>query len=127
MATIETTLAVPLTVWEDGSIRITGSRVTLDSIVHGYKLGATPEQLADSFPPLALPDIYAAIAYYLTHRAEVEEYLRQREAEGDAVQQRIESDPNYQVKMAALRELILARWAARQEATGQNYSENSPC
>jgi uncharacterized protein (DUF433 family) len=115
MVMIETTLAVPLTGWEDGSIRITGSRVTLDSIVHGYKLGATPEQLADSFPPLALPDIYAAIAYYLTHHAEVEEYLRQREAKGDAVQQRIESDPDFKVRMDALRELILSRWAARQQ------------
>ncbi|MGH9941627.1 MAG: DUF433 domain-containing protein [Pyrinomonadaceae bacterium] len=75
MATIETTQSVPLTVWEDGSIRLAGSRVTLDSIVHQFSLGATAEQIADSFPPLALADIYAVIAYYLTHQSEVEEYL----------------------------------------------------
>ncbi len=79
------------------------------------KLGATPEQLADSFPPLDLKDIYAAIAYYLTHRTEVEEYLRRREAEGDAIQQRLESDPNYQARINTLRELILSRWSARQQ------------
>jgi uncharacterized protein (DUF433 family) len=115
MIKIETVQTVPLTVWEDGSIRITGSRVTLDSIVHEYKLGATAEQIADSFPPTSLADIHAVIAYYLTHRTEVEEYLRQMEAEANAVQQRIESDPQYQKHKAMMRERLHARWAARQK------------
>ena len=37
LATMQT---VPLTVGEDGVIRITGSRVTLDSIVGQFKRGA---------------------------------------------------------------------------------------
>lgn len=114
MTTIETTQAVPLTVWGDGSIRLTGSRVTLDSIVYHFQLGATAEQIAHKFPSASLADIYAAITYYLHHQTQVEEYLRRREAEGDAVRQRIESDPRYQAKAAEMRERLLARWAVRQ-------------
>lgn len=109
MATIESTQAVPLVAWDDGSIRVAGSRVTLDSIVHHFELGATAEQIAHKFPPLALADVYAAITYYLTHRAEVEEYLRRREAESDAAQQQIESDPLHQAAAAETRARLLAR------------------
>jgi uncharacterized protein (DUF433 family) len=63
MVAIITTLTAPLTQWEDGSIRVKGSRVTLDSIVHHFKLGATAEQILYSFPSLTLRDIYGAILY----------------------------------------------------------------
>ena len=115
MTTIETTQTVPLTVLDDGSIRLTGSRVTLDSIVQHFQQGATAEDIAESFGPLSLADVYAALTYYLTHRNEVEEYLRRREAEGDAVQSRFESDPQYQKARAAMRERLLARWAEQQK------------
>lgn len=111
---LETMQIVPLTLTEDGTIRITGSRVSLDSIVYHFKLGATAEQIAQKFPSLGLADIYAAITYYLTHREAVEEYLRQQEAEGDAIQQRIEADPQYRAAIAELRGRLLARWSAQQ-------------
>lgn len=123
MATFETTLTVPFTVTEYGTIRIADSRVSLDSVIHHYKLGAIAEEIAYSFPSLSLADIHLSIAYYLTHREEVEEYLRQQEAEADALQQKIESDPKQQKRMSELRERILARWTARQEATSQITSE----
>lgn len=109
MITVETTQTVPLTLTEDGTIRITGSRVSLDSIVHHFKLGATAEQIAQKFPSLLLADIYATITYYLNHREAVEEYLRQQEAEADVIQQRIEADPQYQAAMAEMRERLLTR------------------
>ncbi len=118
MTTIETTQTVPLTVWDDGCIRLTGSRVTLDSIVHHFHLGATAEEIAESFAPLSLADVYAAITYYLTHRAAVAEYLRRREREGDAMQFRFESDPQYQAARVAMRERLLARWEAQQKRAG---------
>ncbi len=117
MTTIETSQTVPLTLWEDGSIRITDSRVTLDSIVHHFQLGATAEEIAESFAPLSLADVYAVITYYLTHRAEVEAHLRGRETEGDAAQAAFESDPQYEAARVAMRERLLARWAARQART----------
>jgi uncharacterized protein (DUF433 family) len=79
MVALEETITMPLVVTEQGIIRIKGSRVSLDSIVHHFKLGATAEQIVQSFPSLSLGEIYSSIAYYLTHRQEIEEYLEQQE------------------------------------------------
>src|SRR3954469_19595093 len=112
MVTLETTQAVPLTRSDDGTIRLAGTRVSLDSVVHHFNLGATAEEIAQKFPPVELADVYAAITYYLTHRESVEEYLRQQEEEGDQVQARIESTPQYGEKMSELRERLLSRQQA---------------
>lgn len=109
MTTLEKTQATPLRLWEDGTIRIADSRVSLDSVVHHYKLGASAEQIAQKFPPLELADVYAAISYYLNHEESVEEYLREREEKGDEVQEEIESAPQYQENSAELRARLLAR------------------
>lgn len=115
MFQLETTQTVPLTQWEDGSIRITGSRVPLYAIIYHFDLGATPEQIAYKFQGLNPADIYAVIAYYLNHRDEIDRYLREQEAEADARLRQIESDPNYQREKREFRERLLARWAARQQ------------
>jgi uncharacterized protein (DUF433 family) len=109
MATLEKTQAMPLRLTEDGTIRIANSRVSLDSVVHHYKLGASAEQIAQKFPALDLADVYAAISYYLSHEETIEEYLQQQEAEGDEVQRKIESDPQYQKASVDLRARLLAR------------------
>jgi uncharacterized protein (DUF433 family) len=109
MTTLEKTQTLPLRLAEDGTIRVADSRVSLDSVVHHYKLGASAEQIAQKFPALDLADVYAAIAYYLSHEEAVEEYLSRQEAEGDEVQKRIESDPRYQRASAGLRERLLIR------------------
>ena len=92
MITLETSQTLPLRLTEDGTIRIADSRVSLDSIVYHYKLGASAEQIVQKFPALDLADVYAAISYYLKHEEAVEEYLQQQEAKGDEVQKKIESD-----------------------------------
>jgi uncharacterized protein (DUF433 family) len=109
MTTLEKTQILPLRLTEDGTIRIADSRVSLDSVVQHYKLGASAEQIAQKFPALDLADIYAAITYYLNHEETIEDYLRQQEANGDEVQQKIESDPQHQKKSAELRARVLAR------------------
>ncbi len=50
MASFEPTQTVPLTMGEDGTIRITGSRVTLDCVIDEFKRGATAEQIQDALP-----------------------------------------------------------------------------
>jgi uncharacterized protein (DUF433 family) len=109
MTTLEKTQATPLRLTEDGTIRIADSRVSLDSVLEHYKLGASAEQIAQKFPALDLADVYAAITYYLNHEETVEEYLRQQEARGDEVQREIESDPQYQKASTELRARLLAR------------------
>jgi len=116
MATLEKAQNLPLRLTEDGTIRVAQTRVSLDSVVHHYKLGASAEQIAQKFPALDLADVYAAITYYLNNEEAVEEYLRQQEAAGDEVQKRIESDPQYKENSAELRARLLARKPENRQA-----------
>ncbi|MEK6410006.1 MAG: DUF433 domain-containing protein [Acidobacteriota bacterium] len=129
MSTLEKRIRAPLTQWDDGTFRITGSRVPIDSVVYHFKLGATAEEIGYKFPSLRLADIYGAIYYYLANRDEVEVYLRQQEAEGDTVQQRIESDPEYQQSKAEVRNRLLARWAEKKsmKTTESGSKATSTC
>ncbi len=107
MFKLDTTQNVPLTQWEDGTIRITGSRVPLDAILYHFKLGATAERIQDSFPSLTLGEIYGAIFYYLQNTEAVEEYLRQEDEAAEEGERFIEQ--HFDTK--ALRERILERRA----------------
>jgi uncharacterized protein (DUF433 family) len=60
MSKVETTITVPLTITEFGTIRVGRSRVSLDSVVYQYEQGATAERIAESFPSLDLADVYVA-------------------------------------------------------------------
>jgi uncharacterized protein (DUF433 family) len=107
MVSVETSQAVPLTQWEDGTIRVKGSRVTLDSIVRQFKLGETAEQIQHSFPSLSLREIYGAIYYYLENTESAEEYLQQREDVAQEGRRFVET--HFDTK--DLREKVLARRA----------------
>ena len=74
-------LADPIPLRCDASdvLRVADSRVTLDTLVHHYRDGASADEIALRFESLALPEIHAAISYYLNHRAELDEYLALRE------------------------------------------------
>ena len=81
-----TTETIPLTKGEDGIIRVSGTRVTLDSIVGAFAEGATPEEIAQQYSSVPLADVYCVIAHYLRHMAEVETYLRERMRDRELVQ-----------------------------------------
>jgi uncharacterized protein (DUF433 family) len=59
--------------------RLAGSRVSLESIIIPFLEGASPETLVDEFPTLSLERVYGTITFYLAHRAEVDQYLKQTE------------------------------------------------
>ena len=96
---------VPLTQWEDGTIRMTGTRVTLEVIVNQFKLGATAEQIHDSFPAASLKAVYGAIYYYLEHTEAVDAYMRAQQKAAAETRQWAESQPGNR----GLRERLLAR------------------
>ena len=62
----------------DDSYMISGTRVSLDSIVYGFLSGQSAESIGQSFPVLTLEQVYGAIAYYLAHRDDVDQYLGAR-------------------------------------------------
>ncbi len=74
--------------------RITGTRVSLDSVVYAFLNGQSPESIVDSFPSLTLEQVYGAIAFYLANRAAIDDYLRQGEEEFAALSQKLrEANP----------------------------------
>ena len=99
--------AVPLMRGEGGVFRITGTRVTLDSIVREFKDGATPEQIQEDFPSVTLSDIYSVIAYYLQHSRAVEDYLSAQAQAAKEVRREVES----RVDTRGLRERLRQRRA----------------
>ncbi len=91
MAFTVQTEAPPLSEDATGAMRVGNSRVLLEIVVRAFQDGATPETIVQRYSTLALPDVYAVVAYYLRHRNEVEEYLARREQKAEEVRQRIES------------------------------------
>lgn len=110
---LEPTQQVPLTVAADGTIRVAGTRVSLDSVLHHYRQGATAEEIALKFPALRLADVHACLAYYLNHQAEIDQYLARQLQTADELQQRISAEPAQAGGISEMRERIKARAAER--------------
>lgn len=103
-------LPVPLHLDDTGTVRVSGTRVTLDVLLGYLKHGESPETLAEDFPSVPLADIYLLMAYYLRHQAEVDAYLEKRRQEAAALRQMLEARYDKQ----AMRERLRARWQAMQ-------------
>ena len=88
----------------DGGYWVTGTRVSLDSLVYAFREGQTAESLAQSFPVLTLEQVYGAIAYYLAHREGIDAYLVEQEAKLTKLQQDLrQRDPMFYQKLADAR------------------------
>ena len=71
----------------EGGWRVTGTRVSLDSVVHAYWQGRLPEAIVVDFPSLTLEQVHGAIAFYLRNRAEIDAYLVQQDVRWRQFQQ----------------------------------------
>ena len=65
----------------EGGYYITGTRVSLDSVVYAFLRGESPEGIAESFPALSLEQVYGAIAFYLANQPVVDAYLEEGKVE----------------------------------------------
>jgi uncharacterized protein (DUF433 family) len=101
----QTTTTVPLSQDEASVLRVTGTRVSLDSVIYAFNEGATPEEIVQQYPTLDLKDVYAVISYYLQNQTEVENYLEQRKLEREGLKKELEARFHPQ----GLRERLLAR------------------
>jgi uncharacterized protein (DUF433 family) len=63
----------------DGGYCVAGTRVSLDSIVYGFRGGESPETIQQNFPALTLEQVYGAIAFYLGRQAEIDANIREGE------------------------------------------------
>ena len=83
----------------EGGYWITGTRVSLDSVVYGFLQGHSAETIAQSLPVLRLVEVYGAIAYYLANQAEIDQYLQQQQADFETLRNDSrQSDPAFYIK-----------------------------
>jgi uncharacterized protein (DUF433 family) len=101
---------LPLATDDNGVIRVGGTRVPLATVITAFHQGATPEAIVADFDTLDLADVYAVIAYYLRHQAEVESYLTEQRDRAAAIRLEVEG----RFPQEGLRRRLLAR--RRQQA-----------
>ncbi len=81
----------PLRIDDTGAIRVGQSRVTLDVLLQYWRGGMRPEEISRGLDTLTLADVYGALAFYCRHQIEMDNYLRLREEEAEALRQQIET------------------------------------
>jgi uncharacterized protein (DUF433 family) len=65
----------------DGGYYVSGTRVSLDSVVYAFLRGESPEGIVESFPALRLEQTYGAVAFYLAHQQTIDAYLQRGRAD----------------------------------------------
>lgn len=68
---------------------LAGTGVSVHRIVGWYKMGLTPEEIADNFGHISLAQVHGALAYYHANREEIEGYLAAEEAEARVLEQEL--------------------------------------
>ena len=63
----------------DNGFYVTGTHVSLDSLVYAFRSGESPESIQQQFPSLSLEQVYGAVAFYLGRRPEVDANIREGE------------------------------------------------
>lgn len=92
---------------EGGSYRITGTRVSLDSVVYDYLSGLSPESIDDNFETLSLEQVYGAITFYLSHRDEVDRHLMRNRVKFESLRKQArESNPLLYRKLDEMQEAL---------------------
>jgi uncharacterized protein (DUF433 family) len=51
---------------------IAGTRISVRTVVERVRLGDSPEQVVENYPPLTLAQVYDALSYYHEHESEIE-------------------------------------------------------
>jgi uncharacterized protein (DUF433 family) len=96
---------LPLKTDKDGVIRVSKTRVTLDTIVTAFLEGLTAEEIAAQYPVVPLADVYSVIGYYLHQKKKVDAYLARREKFAERVRRQNEA----RFDQSGIRERLLAR------------------
>ncbi len=85
------TLSIPLHEDPPGVLRVGKSRVLLELLIRAFQRGQTPEGIVQSYDTLSLPDVYAVVSYYLANPDPIDEYLRHRDQQAEAVRLKLEA------------------------------------
>ena len=101
---------IPLEPDEHGTIRMGGTRVTLESVIADYHRGATPEEIVHDFPLLEVADVYHVLGYYLDNRADLDAYIQRQHEEGQRLRREWESEHPPGLTREVLEARLGAKW-----------------
>jgi uncharacterized protein (DUF433 family) len=66
----------------NGGYYVSGTRISLDSVVYALNRGDSPQRILERYPLLEkLGKVYGAIAFYLDHQTEIDRYLQESQRE----------------------------------------------
>ena len=90
--------------YRNGGYFIEGTRISLDSVVHAFLRGESPEGIAESFPALELEQIFGALTFYVANRDLVDRYLSEGRREFETLRQEARrNNPMLYAKLAESR------------------------
>jgi uncharacterized protein (DUF433 family) len=104
----------------DGGYFIQGTRVSLDSVVHAFLRGESPEGIAESFPALGFEQISGALTFYTANREVIDRYLNEGSREFETMRQEgRQRNPALYAKLAEARERsrTSSRWGRASKQT----------
>src|SRR5437773_4740431 len=84
-----------------GGYYVAGTRISLDSIIHAFRRGESPETICQNFELLRLEEVYGAIAYYLANQTDIDAYLIRQDEKW------AEGKRNSESLLASLRERLM--------------------
>ena len=87
----------------EGALKMAGTRVSLGSVVAGFKEGESPEQIVESFPTLTLAQVYGAIAYYLENKQLIDEWMAETQRELERIPPLSQTNPELFARLEAAR------------------------
>jgi uncharacterized protein (DUF433 family) len=94
----------------DGVYYVSGTRISLDSIVYAFREGGSPETIREDFEGLTLAGVYGAIAYYLDRQADIDAYLlRRKEQWAELEAQGTPAGPDLLARIERARRVSLTR------------------
>lgn len=77
----------------NGGYYVTGTSISLESVIHQFKEGLSVETIQrECFPALTLEQTYGVCTYYLRHREDVEQYLKEADQDLDRLAGQLEDE-----------------------------------
>jgi uncharacterized protein (DUF433 family) len=74
-----------------GRPRIAGHRIRVQDIVAWYEFqGMTPDEIVAGYPQITLADVHAALAYYHSHRDEIQSQMKDDEQFVESLRQQLQ-------------------------------------
>ena len=78
----------------EGGYYLSGTRVSLDSIIQCFREGLSPEGILEEFETLTLGQIYGAIAFYLDNQPAMDAYMVRQKTRFEAARRSAEPLPD---------------------------------